>query len=108
MSSSEVSSNVFIHRYTLYSLADKGEVGEAVIDALLPRGSPLEYERELWNYMLLLPQKAKGKKLSPEEAAVYNGAVCEIIKDAVAFHNSYGGYILVGVKDSPKEIVGFD
>lgn len=108
MSSSEPSSNVFIHRYTLYTLASQGEIGTSVIEALLPKGVPLEYERELWDYKLLLPQKPKGKKLSQEETAIYNGALCEIIKDVVAFHNSYGGYIVIGVKDSPKEIIGFD
>lgn len=108
MSSNEPSSNVFIHRHTLYTLATRGEIGTAVIEALLPKGVPLEYERELWDYKLLLPQKTKGKKLTSEESAVHDGALCEIIKDAVAFHNSYGGYIVIGVKDSPKEIVGFE
>ncbi|HBN8384872.1 RNA-binding domain-containing protein [Pseudomonas nitroreducens] len=108
MSASEASSNVFFHRHTLYSLASQGKMGTDVIEALLPKGVPLEYERELWDYKLLLPQKCKGKKLTAEEAAVYDGALCEIIKDVVAFHNSYGGYIVVGVKDSPKEITGFD
>ncbi|WP_158177643.1 RNA-binding domain-containing protein [Pseudomonas viridiflava] len=108
MSSNEPSSNVFIHRHTLYNLATQGEIGTSVIEALLPKGVPLEYERELWDYKLLLPQKTKGKKLTQEESAIHDGALCEIIKDAVAFHNSYGGYIVIGVKDSPKEIVGFE
>lgn len=108
MSSTDLGSNVFLHRYTLYNLASQGKMGTSAIEALLPKGVPLEYERELWDYKLMLPQKPKDKKLKPEETAVYDGALCEIIKDVVAFHNSYGGYIVIGVKDSPKEIVGFE
>src|SRR6266568_7369639 len=32
----------------------------------------------------------------------------EIVKDAVSFYNSFGGYIIAGVDDSTKQIVGFN
>jgi DNA polymerase III delta prime subunit len=34
--------------------------------------------------------------------------MAEIVKDAVSFYNSYGGYILVGVRDKPREVIGFN
>jgi hypothetical protein len=82
-------------------------MNDEVVDALLPKGEPFQYERQLWDYKLELPQLPPGRKPTDDELAEFNGDVSEIIKDAAAFYNSYGGYILVGVRNSPREIVGF-
>lgn len=108
MSSFKAEGNVFAHRQALYELASVGAMGARVLDVLLPGGLPLEYEREMWDYKLHAPHKEKGKKLEPAEIAEFDSAICGIIKDAAAFHNSYGGYILLGVEDSPRRVVGFD
>jgi hypothetical protein len=34
--------------------------------------------------------------------------MAEIVKDVVSFYNSYGGYLVVGVGNQPREIVGFE
>lgn len=80
---------------------------DEVVDALLPNGEPLAYERQLWDYKLELPHLINDRKPTENELAEFNGNVCEIIKDAVAFYNSFGGYILAGVRNSPRELVGF-
>lgn len=99
--------SVFNHRHALYDFAAAGVMGRDVVDALLPGGIPLEYERELWDYKLALPQREANVKLSADEQAAFDSEICGIVKDVVSFHNSYGGYIVIGVSDNPKAVVGF-
>ncbi|WP_321797607.1 AAA family ATPase [Caballeronia sp. J97] len=80
---------------------------EEVLRALLPNGEPLEYERQLWDYKLKLPSLASSRKPTAEELAEFNGAMAEVMKDVAAFYNSFGGYIVAGVRNSPRDIVGF-
>lgn len=98
--------SVFSHRSKLYSFVKDGNLTEEVISALLPDGDPIEYERQLWDYKLELPKLPVGTRASAEELSEFNGAMAEVIKDVAAFYNSYGGYILIGVSNSPREIVG--
>lgn len=100
--------SVYSHKARLYDFISRGVMTEEVLEALLPEGEPLAYERQLWDYKLELPQLSGTGKSSDEELATLRGEMCEIIKDAVAFYNSYGGYILIGVRNSPREIVGFN
>lgn len=70
------------------------------------KGSLIEYERQLWDYKLELPALLKGRKPTETELLEFNGAFAEVMKDAVAFYNSYGGYIVAGVSNSPRSLVG--
>ena len=55
-----------------------------------------------------LPQTPRGDKKSAEEdKRKYDIEMASIVKDVVSFYNSYGGYIVVGVRDKPREVVGF-
>lgn len=108
MSANGSNGSVFFHKNRLYEFVCRGELSQVVIDALLPEGQPLAYERQLWDYKLELPVLMKDSKPTEAELQEFNGAMAEIMKDAAAFFNSCGGYILVGIRDSPREIVGLD
>jgi hypothetical protein len=99
--------SVYAHRSNLYRLLSQGLLSDEVLNLLLPDGEPMDYERQLWDYKLELPCLPAKREPSPEETAGFNGALAELIKDSAAFYNSYGGYIVAGVRDVPREIVGF-
>lgn len=99
---------VFEHKRRLQEFVSSGVLSADVINALLPSGSPLEYERQLWDYKRELPSLPIGRTPTDEEKESCNQGIAELIKDCVAFHNSYGGYILAGVANAPRDLVGFD
>lgn len=68
-----------------------------VLEALLPGGKPHLGEKQLWDYKEKLPTLPE--KVDDESRKVYNAELGDLIKDAVAFHNAYGGYIVFGVAD---------
>ena len=100
--------SVFALRRRLYSYIRNGVLGESVGQTLLPKGEPLLYEKPLWDYKLTLPKVPQNIKTSQILLAEYNAAIAETVKDVVSFYNSYGGYIVVGVRDKPRQIEGFN
>ena len=74
-----------------------------VIELLLPDGRPFDCEGQLWDYKASAP--CLPNQPSEAEKAAHRIAVAEIVKDAVAFHNAFGGYILFGVKDKGRDRV---
>lgn len=78
-----------------------------VLNLLLPSGKPYDFEGQLWDYKIKVPVLGN----DPGDAAKQDHrlAVGELVKDAVAFHNAFGGYILFGVSDKGKNrIVGIN
>jgi hypothetical protein len=78
-----------------------------VLNQLLPDGRPFDCEGQLWDY------KAKGpvatEDASDPQRHEYRIAMAEIVKDAVAFHNAFGGYIVFGVTDKGRNrLIGFE
>jgi predicted HTH transcriptional regulator len=102
----EIEGSVFNFRKKLHEHIIAGALGNVVIQQLLPQGEPLLYEKSLWDYKLKLPMPPT---LLSDKAglAQYNAGMAEIVKDSVAFYNSYGGYILAGVRDKPRQVEGF-
>lgn len=94
VSTIEFAPNISIER-RLLEFVKAERVDEAVLDVLLPKGRPLDYETALWDYKTKLPNTL-GKIVDgaddPDDTAV-----SELVKDVVSFYNSYGGYILGGV-----------
>jgi len=79
----------------LRSWVDAGALNESVVAALLPAGEPHAFETELWDYKVKGPQPpAAGDE---DDKKRYKVEVAELAKDAVSFHNGYGGYVLFGV-----------
>ena len=98
--------SVFETNRCLSSYIRIGKLNRDVIDVLLPKGIPLAYEKTLWDYKSEFPFSYETIKPDREEKIKHNAAVAELVKDAVSFYNSYGGYIIFGVRDLPREVVG--
>lgn len=78
-----------------------------ILDLLLPHGKPYDSEGQLWDYKV----KAPVLDISPneEDKLAHRLAIGELVKDAVAFHNAFGGYILFGVSDKGRNrLIGFN
>src|SRR5688572_30418095 len=99
--------SAFTLRRRLYSFIKQEDISKGVLDELLPNGNPLLFERQMWDYKIELPI-ASTTKQSPAEKEAYDAKIAEVIKDVVSFYNSYGGYLVIGVLDNPREIVGFE
>ncbi|WP_412032882.1 RNA-binding domain-containing protein [Nitratireductor aquimarinus] len=79
-----------LHTYVKDLCLDKN-----VLEFLLPDNKPHEYETVLWDYKRNLPNTS-----GRADGSAHVESACEIaelVKDVVAFHNSYGGYILAGI-----------
>lgn len=72
-----------------------------VLCLLLPSGRAYDFEGELWDYKIKAP--VLGVDPSDAEKQAHRLAIGELVKDAVAFHNAFGGYIVFGVKDNGNE-----
>jgi hypothetical protein len=70
-------------------------VDDRVLDYVLPSGRPHAWEGPLWDYKRDFP-RTTGRG-SDEEKAASQEAIAALIKDVVAFHNSYGGYLIGGI-----------
>nr|WP_314605945.1 RNA-binding domain-containing protein [uncultured Janthinobacterium sp.] len=106
MEDNSINESVFSHRIKLHDHVKKGSLNEDVLKMLIPEGEPIEYERQLWDYKLDFPSLNKTEKSTEAELSSFNGSMSEIIKDIVSFYNSYGGYLVVGISNSPKQIIG--
>ena len=79
-----------LHAYVLDLCLDA-----KVLDYLLPHGRPHGYETSLWDYKRHLPNTSgRGTEVALQTAGV---EIAELVKDVLAFHNSYGGYIVAGI-----------
>ena len=74
-----------------------------VLAYLLPNGRPHSYETSLWDYKRHLPNTSgRGEATAVQEAAL---EIAELVKDVVAFYNSYGGYIVAGIDQYAEQPV---
>ena len=92
---------------SLKVLVDNRSLLPNVVKLLLPDGKPLDCEGQLWDY------KVKAPILDPEPSTAkkeaHKVAIAEMVKDAVSFHNAYGGYLVFGIKDKGRNrLVGVE
>lgn len=106
MASSQES--VFQRSRRLAAFIKNGELGKNVLDELLPTGLAHAYEKSLWDYKRELPSLPSDRKPTDGEKTSYAAAMSHIVKDIVAFYNSHGGYLVIGIDDTTREIVGFE
>jgi hypothetical protein len=102
------SESIFLRKRELFDFIQKGFFGKEIVDKLLPDGKPHEYEKELWDYKEELPVLPVNVKPNKNILEDFNFKISEIIKDVVSFYNSFGGYLLIGVSDKPRKVLGFD
>lgn len=94
-------------RRRLYAMVQREELGINVIEELLPNAQPHEYEKQLWDYKQEVPVAPNEVRLSDSQKRLFDVKIAEVVKDAVAFYNTHGGYLVIGVSDNPREIVGW-
>jgi hypothetical protein len=70
---------------------ETGACEESIIELLLPSGKALNFESYVFDYKLNFHLGRDGGTNTECE-------LCEIIKDIAAFHNSFGGYLLLGFR----------
>jgi len=87
----------------LFQLIRNTEIGVEVTKSLFPGGVPLSFETELWDFKRKAP--ALGESPDADTRESHKREMHELIKDIVAFHNSYGGYIIFGVEDAGENRV---
>ena len=92
------STDEFARREKIFSLVESGSIVPQVVDCIIPNGCPLPYETELWDYKSEIPDRNRDAEL--------NDFSLKLLKHIVAFHNSYGGFILFGVHDAHKALKG--
>src|SRR6185437_14293192 len=78
-------------RSGIIRMVAKGELSSAVLDTIFEGESFIPHETELWDY----------KRIVGAEKV----DLAELARDVISFHNSFGGYLLVGVDDN-GELVG--
>jgi hypothetical protein len=89
-----------LHEFVLQLCVDP-----VVLDFILPGGQPHSYETALWDYKTILPDLS-GRNDDIETQST-NVAIAEFVKDVVAFHNAFGGYLVAGIDQySEKPVVG--
>jgi hypothetical protein len=89
--------SVYERYRALYAGVQTGLTGPEILDLLLPNDSPLDDEKVLWDYKSSVNVRTQSDIVSQQ---------AELLKDVIAFYNTYGGYIVVGVRDQPREIIG--
>jgi hypothetical protein len=82
----------------LFRLLRQGELSGRIIEILVPNGSPLAFEGDLWDYKEATPYSYDGEQREYE--------LLKLVKHVVSFYNSFGGYIVFGVKDRPRILLG--
>lgn len=86
---------------------DASIISEELLSKLIPDGRPLDVESSLWDFKRDLP--ALGHKPTEEQREEHKAAIADLMKDAVAFYNAHGGYLLFGIGDKGQNrIVGSD
>ncbi len=98
--------NIIGRRRILAGYIADGTIDERVLNLLIPNGSPLDDEDYFWDFKSELPIQSTSP--TPESKDSYAAKMAEIVKDAVSFYNTYGGYLVVGVDDKSLEIHGFN
>lgn len=99
---------VYAHKASLLRHLERGEINEDVVSELIPNGTGLPYEKSLWDYKAELPTLPRDRTPSEAEKDVHAAKMAAIVKDVVSFYNCHGGYIVVGVDDLTRKVVGFE
>ena len=105
MESEREQDSIFLRKRRVAALIHRGAFSRDVVAELLPNGQPHLFEKSMWDYKEQLPILLTNP--TPQQIDVHNVKMSQIVKDVVSFYNSFGGYLVAGVKDNPREVVGF-
>ncbi len=99
--------SALVRRKNISRLVQEGATDNRVVGQLIRDRVAIKDEAVLWDFKRELPVPP-AQKLSQTLSAQYAVALSEIVKDSVAFYNTFGGYLLVGIDDASRNLIGFD
>ena len=102
---SDLLQSVYDVRGKIFDAVQGGQIDRRIFDLLISKGLATSDEAPLWDYKGALPVRPEVKNEGLK--AQYDVKCAEIVKDCVAFYNSYGGFLIAGVHDKTRKIVGF-
>lgn len=92
---------------SLRKLIESQIISQSVVDLLLPESFPHAFETVLWDYKSEFPSLPEMP--TAQQKLEQKAKIADITKDVVSFYNSFGGYIVFGVKDhGQNRVVGCD
>ena len=103
----EAFDSAFQRRAVIADLLDNGVTDGAVLSQLILNGRAISDEAELWDFKLEVPVLPVGVKLNDATKRSYDEKFAEIVKDCVALYNTYGGYLVIGVDNTTRNLMGF-
>ena len=106
MSESQTVESIFARQYKIYSYVLQGKIDEDLLNNLIINGRAVNDESCLWDFKRSLPVLPTNK-VNQFLKENHDSKIHEIVKDCVAFYNSFGGYLIIGVDDSTRAVVGF-
>ncbi|WP_084302584.1 RNA-binding domain-containing protein [Bradyrhizobium sp. WSM2254] len=105
--SEEVIDSAYHRRAAISELVTNGVTDGAVLSHLIMNGRAISDEAVLWDFKIEVPVLPNGIKLSDSAKRSYDAKFAEIVKDCVAFYNSYGGYLVIGIDNASRTPRGF-
>ncbi len=103
----EAIDSVLVRRNAIANLVQEGCIDERVLAQLIRQGVAISDEAVLWDFKRELPIQP-AQKVNHALTEKYDLEFSEIVKDSVAFNNTFGGYLIVGVDDNSRQLIGFD
>lgn len=100
--------SAYERRQNIASYVKNGVLDNRVLDELVVNGIAVHDEADLWDFKRELPFNPIEKMHDVNAKAELDAKFSNLVKDAVAFYNSHGGYIIVGVDDATRALVGFN
>jgi tetratricopeptide (TPR) repeat protein len=99
--------SAFQRRLTIAELIERGITDGSVLSQLIVNGVGISDEAVLWDFKRDIPVPRVGVKLNDATKSSYDTKFARVVKHCVAFYNTYGGYIIAGVDDTTRSLVGF-
>lgn len=86
----------------LYQFVRESRCDLSVLQTLSENGKFTQHEDAIWDFKRETKIASDRKYTDPD----FNANCCELIKDIVALHNTYGGYLILGISEDDRELLG--
>src|ERR1043166_5030537 len=96
--------SVAARRRRIFSMVLQEKIDHEILTLLVPNHRAIEHEDALWDFKQTIHLDPTKHKTDQD----YPANCCAIVKDIVAFYNTFGGYIVIGIDDKTKAISDFD
>ena len=98
--------SAFARKANFAKFVERGVIDPTVISSLFEAGRAIRDEAVMWDFKQTLPVLPPVKP-NDHIKKQHEIKMSEIVKDCVAFYNSYGGYLVIGVDDRTRSVVEF-